>query len=88
MRLNKRLQRFPAKWTPVRINTIDLCLRLVASKGVRRRQPAPLQSERNPSVLFKGRWYKTRRAGLPNKLQNKELKPRSDSIGSEKGLAH
>jgi integrase len=41
-------------------------LRLVAGKGVRRRQPAPLQSERNPSVLFKGRWYYVRVTGKGN----------------------
>ena len=33
----------------------------LGSKGARRRHPAPLQSARNPSFLFKGRWYSSAR---------------------------
>jgi hypothetical protein len=36
---------------------MGLCFRLIGNKGARRRQPEPLQSERNPSIVFKGRWY-------------------------------
>jgi hypothetical protein len=47
----------PPAEAEARSYTIGLCFRLVGSKGARRHQPAPLQSERIPSVLFKGRWY-------------------------------
>jgi hypothetical protein len=42
-----------------RCQTIGLCFRLAGNKGARRRQPAPRQSARMPSVHCKGRWRQT-----------------------------